>query len=199
MIVSLLKPLFSSKTRIKILSLFFCNPHTPLFVREITRQTQEQINAVRRELEHLEKCNLLSSYPSGGKKYYQLNQDYFFYTELCSLFKKASLPALAVVQELQELGEQISLLLLTGRLVHISDERAPLDMFIVGDVLKTQVAECIQEKMNTDIEIRFAVVSEAEFLERAQRQDRVLKNLLSIPENIIPINTLRKKMESLFP
>jgi len=79
MIVSLLKPLFSSKTRIKVISLFFSAPHTPFFVREITRQTQEQINAVRRELEHLETSNLLSSYPSGGKKYYELNQDYFFY------------------------------------------------------------------------------------------------------------------------
>lgn len=197
MIISLLKPLFASKTRIKILSVFFETPGVSFFVREMTRKTGEQINAVRRELENLEQANLVSSYSQSGKKYYQLNQDYFFYDELFSLFNKASLPALAVAEKLYELGEHISLLLLTGRLVGISDERAPLDMFIVGDILKEQVSKFIQEKMDTEIEIRFAVVSEQEFLERVKMKDRVLKNLLTIPENVIPINILRKKMEGL--
>lgn len=45
--------LFGSKTRVKLLSLFYNNPERPFYVREITRKIDEQINSVRRELQNL--------------------------------------------------------------------------------------------------------------------------------------------------
>lgn len=194
MITSLLKPLFVSKARIKILHLFFSYPEQAFFVREITRKTDEQINAVRRELENLEEASLVSSYAKAGKKYYVLNPDYFFYSELESMFQKVSLPALQVVEKCEEMGENIDLLILTGRFVGLPENAVPIDMFIVGDVLNAQISEFIQEKMDEEMEVRFAVVSKEEFLERLQRKDKILKNLLTIPQNITPINTMRKLM-----
>lgn len=191
MILSLFRPLFVSKARIKILALFFEHEGNEFFVREITRKTGEQINAVRRELENLEHANLLYSYKNGGKKYFALNPDYFFYDELLALFKKASLPILQIAAKFEEIGESISLLLLTGKLVGLREEQTPIDLFIVGDILKKNVAQFIKEEMEGEGEIRFAVVTESEFLERVKTKDPVLKNLLTIPENIIPINTIR--------
>ena len=45
-----LEKLFGSKTRTKLLSLFFGNPERSFYVREMTRVIEEQINSVRREL-----------------------------------------------------------------------------------------------------------------------------------------------------
>ncbi|MEK7562001.1 MAG: hypothetical protein AAB541_04030 [Patescibacteria group bacterium] len=45
--------LFGSKTRVKLLSLFYSNPNRSFYVREITRKIDEQINSVRRELANL--------------------------------------------------------------------------------------------------------------------------------------------------
>ena len=42
--------LFGSKTRVKLLELFYSNPNRSFYVREITRKIDEQINSVRREL-----------------------------------------------------------------------------------------------------------------------------------------------------
>lgn len=44
----MLEGIFTSKTRVKILTLFMINPEKEMFVREIERITKENINAVRR-------------------------------------------------------------------------------------------------------------------------------------------------------
>jgi hypothetical protein len=45
----MIEQLFGSKTRVKLLKLFFSNPNRSFYVREITRTIDEQINSVRRE------------------------------------------------------------------------------------------------------------------------------------------------------
>jgi hypothetical protein len=49
----MVEQLFGSKTRVKLLQLFFSNPNRAFYVREITRKIDEQINSVRRELSNL--------------------------------------------------------------------------------------------------------------------------------------------------
>ena len=54
-----LEKLFGSKTRAKLLALFFENPDKSYYVREITRVIEEQINSVRRELTNLNALGLV--------------------------------------------------------------------------------------------------------------------------------------------
>ena len=51
--------LFGSKTRAKLLKLFFENPGKSFYVREMTRVIDEQINSVRRELLNLESIGII--------------------------------------------------------------------------------------------------------------------------------------------
>ena len=46
----MLKDLFISKTRVKLLEVFLTNPSKIFYVRELVRSVNEQINAVRAEL-----------------------------------------------------------------------------------------------------------------------------------------------------
>jgi len=57
----MLQKLFTSKTRVKLLTLFMMNPGREMYVREIARSTEENINAIRRELANLEEMGLLKS------------------------------------------------------------------------------------------------------------------------------------------
>ena len=56
-----LEKLFGSKTRTKLLSLFFGNPERSFYVREMTRVIEEQINSVRRELLNLEGIGIIKN------------------------------------------------------------------------------------------------------------------------------------------
>ena len=53
--------LFGSKTRVKLLNLFFNNPGKEFYVREITRIIDEQVNSVRRELSNMQNANVVKS------------------------------------------------------------------------------------------------------------------------------------------
>lgn len=189
--LSLLKPLFSSKTRINILNLFFQHPEEEIFVREITRQTGEQINSVRRELEHLEQIGMFTFRTRAGKKYFKLNSDFFFFDELASIFQKVNSPAIEVAEKLKKIGKKIDLVVLTGHFIGAEDE-LPIDIFIVGDIQKERIEKYITEELEADTPIRFALISRAEFLQRVKTKDPVLKKILSYKKNIIPINLVRE-------
>ena len=57
----MIEQLFGSKTRVKLLQLFYSNPNRSFYVREITRKIDEQINSVRRELSNLLNIGIITS------------------------------------------------------------------------------------------------------------------------------------------
>ncbi len=185
MILDLLKPLFSSKTRINLLKVFFKEPQQELYVREITRETGEQINSIRRELEHLEEIGLFSSKSRAGKKYFKINTGFIFYADLYSLFQKINTPAFEITESLKKMSKKIDLVVLTGKFVGLSEEDVPVDLFVVGDIQKEKIDEYLFERGD---HIRFALLSRAEFLHRVKQKDFVLKHIFSYSENIIPLN-----------
>jgi len=65
-----LEKLFGSKTRAKLLNLFFENSSKSYYVREITRVIDEQINSVRRELLNLDSIGIIKSETFDNKVYY---------------------------------------------------------------------------------------------------------------------------------
>ena len=69
----MIEQLFGSKTRVKLLQLFYSNPNRAFYVREITRKIDEQINSVRRELSNLLSIGIIVSENTENKLYYEVN------------------------------------------------------------------------------------------------------------------------------
>jgi hypothetical protein len=82
----MIEQLFGSKTRVKLLQLFYSNPNRQFYVREITRKIDEQINSVRRELANLLSIGLIGSEDTNNKLYYEVNQKYEYYQPLSAIF-----------------------------------------------------------------------------------------------------------------
>jgi predicted transcriptional regulator len=72
--IAMIEQLFGSKTRVKLLQLFYGNPNRSFYVREITRKIDEQINSVRRELANLLSIGIIVSDTTNNKLYYEVNQ-----------------------------------------------------------------------------------------------------------------------------
>lgn len=86
--------LFGSRSRVKLLEKLVIEDvvsrsNTGFFIRELCRDVDEQINAVRRELMNLEALGILKSYEQNKKKYYQMNHNCPIYNELREMFLKA--------------------------------------------------------------------------------------------------------------
>src|SRR5581483_4709894 len=92
----MIEQLFGSKTRVKLLRLFYGNPNRSFYVREITRKIDEQINSVRRELANLLSIGIIVSDNTNHRLYYEVNQNYNYYAPLLAIFGGAPQIAEAV-------------------------------------------------------------------------------------------------------
>ena len=180
----MIEQLFGSKTRVKLLQLFYTNPNRSFYVREITRKIDEQINSVRRELANLLSIGIISSDTTNNRLYYEVNQKFEHYDAFRSIFggapattaKKAKTVKSTTQDELKALG-RVDLLVYTGSFTR--DESAGIDLFMVGDVnghaLDKYIAE-LEKKEGRDI--RYTVMSLDDFRYRQQIKDRFVSNVL---------------------
>jgi hypothetical protein len=201
--------LFGSKTRVKLLQLFFTNPNRAFYVREITRKIDEQINSVRRELANLLSIGIITSDANNNRLYYEVNQDYEYYRPLATIFggtvtkeapakpgtKKAkvtvepekiedvSVPEHPLAKAVRSTG-RVDLALLTGQFTR--DELSGVDMVIVGDVNATKVAKFVSElEKSENKEVRYTVMPLSTYQYRVQINDRFISNVLGAKKQII--------------
>jgi hypothetical protein len=188
-----IEQLFGSKTRVKLLQLFFGNPNRAFYVREITRKIDEQINSVRRELSNLLSIGIISSETNNNRLYYEVNQQYGFYGALSAIFgadakkEPAKTPVATKqqdeLQSLRELG-RVDLAIYTGQLTR--DETSGTDFLLVGDINQTKLAKYISElEAKEGKEIRYTVLSEKDFNYRQQVKDRFLSDVLAAKKQIL--------------
>lgn len=191
----MVEQLFGSKTRVKLLQLFFSNPNRSFYVREITRKIDEQINSVRRELANLLSIGIISSDNNNNRLYYEVNQQYEYYQALSAIFGKGSSKMLAAVGKeitphedddlasLKKVGN-VELALLTGQFTR--DESTGADMLVVGDINQTKLNKYISEmEAKEGKEIRFVVMDGKEYQYRDQVNDRFLSKLKAAKKQIL--------------
>lgn len=172
----MIEQLFGSKTRVKLLHLFYSNPNRAFYVREITRKIDEQINSVRRELSNLLTIGIISSDSNNNKLYYEVNQDYEFYKAFHDIFSRLGEGEMVETDEQQkrfrDLGS-VKAVYLLGKFVRA--ERDPVDVLIVGDVNQTKLQKLMKELEEEQMqELRYAVMTEQEYRYRKQIDDRFI-------------------------
>lgn len=187
----MLKALFSSNTRIKLLHTFLLNSDEEFFIRELTRKLDEQINSIRRELDNLKKIGLLKSKMRNRKKYYMINPDFPILSELKSIFLKAGNTDDELIQKVIKLGP-MELLILNGAFV---GKEAPVDLLMVGEVNKTELQNTLASSSKPKQEVKFALISKRDFLYRLACKDKFVHEMVSDPKSIIAVNKLKKELE----
>ncbi|MBI2009239.1 transcriptional regulator [Candidatus Saccharibacteria bacterium] len=212
--------LFGSKTRVKLLQLFFENPNRSFYVREITRKIEEQINSVRRELSNLLSIGIITSEANNNRLYYEVNQRYEHYNPLSAIFggqpmeavepakeganlpaggakKAAPKPKVDVPSEhplakgLRTTGH-VELALLTGQFTR--DDSSGVDLMVVGDINQAKMARFIAELEEAEgKELRYVILPLDNYHYRVQINDRFISNLLESKKQVI-INTLEQEI-----
>lgn len=185
----MIEQLFGSKTRVKLLQLFYSNPNRSFYVREITRKIDEQINSVRRELANLLSIGIIASDTNNNRLYYEVNQKYEYYQALSAIFgsgkmnKEAAAPASGEADSLKALGN-VELGLLTGQFTR--DESSGIDLLLVGDINKTQLGKYVADMESKEgKDIRYVVMDMPEFDYRREVNDRFLALVLASKHQIL--------------
>lgn len=89
-LIDLLGPLITSKTRLKLLLRFFLNQNLGGYLQGLSRQLDENTNSIRVELNRLEKAGMLFSRKEGRKKVYHLNNQHPLTEDLTAIIRKVT-------------------------------------------------------------------------------------------------------------
>ncbi|MFA5175473.1 MAG: hypothetical protein WC430_03615 [Patescibacteria group bacterium] len=195
----MLEHIFGSKTRIKLLRVFFRYPAKSFYVRELSRAIGAQLNAVRRELGNLEKVGIIESAPAaetGGdlvedikrsrSKYFRLKKDSLIAPEFKSLLEKAELlEEQEIIDELKNNGGKIKLMVLSG--VFVGEDDAKTDLLLVGEALKPLVISKLIKKFEElfDKTLRYTIMPKKEFSERRRYGDKFIYGIFEGKHRIL--------------
>ena len=172
--------LITSKSRVKLLSVFLANPNDMFHVRELVRRTNDEINAVRRELAFLEKKGILSKEPRANRVYYSLSKNYPYYYDLLRLGSKNIGLGQDILKNRVKLGK-IKYAMFSGRFLRkIKKEPDEVDLLIVGNVVLPELALLVrEEEKRLESEINYTVMSDEEFDFRKKKRDPFIMAILS--------------------
>ncbi|HBW74184.1 MAG: hypothetical protein UX10_C0004G0020 [Candidatus Magasanikbacteria bacterium GW2011_GWA2_45_39] len=209
----MLEHLFGSKTRLKLLRIFFDHPNDHFFVRELARKLNTQINAVRRELDHLSAAHIIAesklpvavpenstrrargrtrgTTPVERRRFYHLSDSGLLNPELQSLLLKAQLfGEERLVNDLKKAGT-VDYLVMTG--VFVSAPEAVTDILLVGSAPRKAIDKIITHfEKEYGREVRYTLMATKEFLYRRDIADKFLNDLME-HKYVVVCDTLNRK------
>lgn len=176
----MLDDLIISKCRVKLLQTFLAQPKEIFYIRQLVRATREEINAVRRELNHLEKAGLMKKEARGNRLYYWIDPNHSLYGDLLSLVSKTVGLGGTIVKNKNKIGK-VWLAMLSGRYARgLPTKEGAVDLLVVGDINLSQLAQIIRvEETKIGGEINYTVMTKQELDFRKKRHDPFLSGILA--------------------
>jgi predicted nucleotidyltransferase len=145
----MLKALFSSETRVKILSLFITNPQNRYYLRGIIKLINAPMRAVQRELLRLEGIELLTKKVEGNRIYYQINISHLLFPDLKNIiFKTVGFGETLRASLVKENGIEAAFIYgsyAEGR----ESAQSDIDLFIIGDISGKKLQTLLRKNIKT--------------------------------------------------
>lgn len=175
----MLERLFSSKTRVDILRLFFTRENAKFYVRQIARDLGRDISGIKRELDNLERLGLLVSEKVGNLRYYSVSRDSAIYPEVKGLIAKTVGVQGALTSALTGLVGLRQVWLYSTNAHAPGEGTGAIPVLIVGRVDLAALNETITRlEAELSREINYTVFDEAEFERRRTDADPFISEVL---------------------
>lgn len=176
----MLDNLLISKVRIKMLKQFLYNKEESYHVRALVRELNEEINAVRRELQNLEEIGLLTSQKKGNKLVYTLVSNHSFVKPLYELLRKDEDEVVKVTKIIQSLGEVNAAVLTEHFFYGNHKDNTDVDLLVVSEAHVKDINAVLRKVEETlGREVRAAALRTSEVPFYIKKRDPLLLSVLS--------------------
>lgn len=158
----MLESIITSKTRIKLLLKFFLNSNTTSYLRHLEAEFGENSNAIRTELNRLEKAGLLASNLQGNKKFYQANEKHPMFKDIQNIVFKHTHMDEILEKVIRKMGD-LQCAFLTGDLARGKNSMV-IDLLFIGNNIDRAYLSDLCDKTEKIINrrLRYVVVAENE-------------------------------------
>lgn len=171
--------LFSSETRVSLLTFFFTRLDKRFYVRELARHLGRDISGVKRELDNLERAGLLASEKVGNLRYYRVNKASPIYTDIKGVVAKTTGIHASLREGLRKI-KGIQTAMVYGVEQHEAEEAlGPIRLMVIGQVDLNDLNDTIrglESRLNR--EINYLVFDGVEYQRRKTEDDPFLVEVL---------------------
>jgi len=175
--------IFKSKTRRELFRLYFTNPESEYYLRELERLLNIPVSMIRKELLRLEQAGIFESRKRGNLAYFYLNKSYPLFNELKSIvFKTVGIKGL--LTEVFKKMKGIEVAFIYGSFAK-NDENATsdIDLFVVGKVDEDRlVSEIGKLEKILRREINYSLYTENNFVKKRREKDSFILDLIENPK-----------------
>lgn len=179
----MLQHIIPSKARRKVLELFFHRPTENFYLRRVVREINEEVNAVKRELDILTEEKLLLRERRLNKVYFSLNKNYQFYDEFLRIFSKTNKMALSIHSNLSKIGKIKFIAMSTKFPKNLIIKDDEIYLLLVGVVVVIEIESIIKEvEKEFGRPINYSTMTESEFVFRKKNNDPFTWRFLKQPK-----------------
>ena len=178
-----MESLFTSKTRVAMLKLFFLNKDREFYIREIEKETGISIGPIQHEIRNLVDIGMLKTRKSGQRIYYSINKSHIIYKELLSIVKKS----MGIVSQLKEImgGDDIDCAFIYGSYAAGSEtEASDIDIMVIGSISSKTLSKLIGS-VQSSVAINYNLMSRNECLENAKEKNSFINRILDSEKIIL--------------
>jgi len=128
----MIESLITSKTRIKLLLKFFLNQQTKSYLRSLATEFGDSTNAIRLELNHLEKAGLLLTSNEGNRKVFFANVNHPLTADITNMLMKY-IGVNQIIDQITTNVETLEAAYLTGDFALGSDS-GTIELLLIGSI-----------------------------------------------------------------
>ena len=176
----MLKRLFGSEARVRMLSLFMLNPASEFYLREIARRLDLPPHAVTQETKRLTEIGLLIRERRGNNVYFRVNRDFPIFPELKAIILRTVGIGNRLREALAQEGD-IDAAFIYGSYAKGGESlESDVDIFIVGDVSSrrlTPILSQLEEEIGR--ELNATVFTREEMSRRMNSGDHFVSSVMA--------------------
>lgn len=189
--------IFGSKCRAKILEKFFLeyeSGNTEWFhMRALTRDLDEQVNSIKRELDSLEDLWILKHREELQKKIFYINPNFPLTAEFINIFLKSYNPMDKIKEFFKnQVGLELVIVNENIKSKLIYSGKAILDIFLIWEIDKEELANFLAQ-IFYGRKVKYAIIPTEDFFRRLEFWDKLVKDILSEEGNIFLKDNLKIK------
>lgn len=194
--------IFWSKCRTKILEKLFLEYEAGnvegFHMRWLSRDLEEQINSIKRELDSLAELGLLKHKTQLKKKIFYINPRFYLLQEFINIFLKTYNP-LGKIKEYFKNQPNLELVIVNEAVKDklMKSGKNILDIFLIGEIDKEHLSAFLNDTFYGR-KIKYAIISTEDFYRRLEFGDKLIKNILTEHGNIYLKDSMKikEKLES---
>jgi hypothetical protein len=179
-----LQKLFGSPARVKLLRLFLFNPKKSFSAADAAAHARVATAETKTELAHFARMGIIEKVGRAHDARCALNNDFTHLAALQALLLNAPARGEDIFASVRDTGI-IKLIILCG--IFVGEWEGRLDLLLVGERMNEKKLRARIRSLEAELgkELRFALLTPADFSYRLTMHDRLLRDVLDYPHRIV--------------